>query len=141
MADVLEVDAEPYEPRCPKVNFEETSKPWITEPRLPLPAQPGQPQRFDDEYARHGTRHLVLFGEPQAGRRHVPVTEPRTTVAFAHARQWLVAIGSPAAAVMRVVLDKLNTHTSASLYEAFEPAEARRSARKLAWHDTPKHGS
>src|SRR5207247_3988046 len=93
---------------------------------------------FDDEYERHGTRHLFLFVEPQAGRRHVHVTEQRTKVDFAHAMQWLVDIGSPEAEVIRVVLDNLNTHKIASLYEAFEPAEARRIARKLDLPYTPR---
>ena len=141
MEDVLDVYAEPYDPTRPQVNFDETSKQLIQEPRQPLPAQPGKPQRFDDEYERHGTRHLFLFVEPQSGERHVPVTEQRTKVDFAHAMQWLVDICYPEAEVIRVVLDNLNTHTIASLYEAFEPAEARRMARKLALHDTPKHGS
>ena len=141
MEDVLEVYAEPYDPRRPKVNVDETSQQLIKETRIPLSAQPGQPQCFDDEYARNGTRHLCLFVEPQAGRRHVQVTEHRTKVDLAHAMQWLVAIGSPEAEVMRVVLDHLNTHKLASLSEACEPAEARRIARKLALHDTPKHGS
>jgi hypothetical protein len=141
MEDVLEVDAAPYDPRRPQVNFDETTKPLIKETRLPRPAQPGQPQRFDYEYERHGTRYLLLFVAPQAGRRHVQVTEQRTKVDFAHEMQWLVDIGYPEAEVIRVVLDNLNTHKIASLYEAFEPAEARRIARKLALHDTPKHGS
>jgi DDE superfamily endonuclease len=141
MEAVLEVYAEPYDPRRPKVNFDETSKQLIKETRIPLPAQAGQPQRFDDEYERNGTRNLFLFVEPQAGRRHVHVTEQRTKVDFAHAMQWLVDEGSPEATVMRVVLDNLNTHKIASLYEAFEPAEARRIARQLELHYTPKHGS
>ena len=141
MEDVLEVYAEPYDARRPKVNFDETTKQLIKETRLPLPAQPGQPQRFDYEYERHGTRHLFLFVEPQAGRRHVHVTEPRTKLDFAYEMQWLVDEGYPEADVIRVVLDNLNTHKIASLYEAFEPAEARRIARKLAVHYTPKHGS
>ena len=141
MEDVLEVYAEPYDPARPKVNFDETNKQLIQETRQPLPAQPGQPQRYDDEYARNGTRNLFLFVEPQAGRRHVHVTEQRTKVDFAHEMQWLVDEGYPEAIVIRVVLDNLNTHKIASLYEAFEPAEARRIARKLELHYTPKHGS
>ena len=141
MADVLEVYAEPYDPRRPKVNLDETSQQLIKETRIPLPAQAGQPQRFDDEYERNGTRNLFLFVEPQAGRRHVHVTEQRTKVDFAHAMQWLVDEGYPEATVIRVVLDNLNTHKIASLYEAFAPAEARRIARKLEFHSTPKHGS
>jgi hypothetical protein len=93
MKDVLEVYAEPYEPRRAKVNWDATSKPWSQEPRIPLPAQPGQPQRCDDKYERHGPRPLLLLVEPQAGRRHVQVTEQRTQVACAHARQWRVDRG------------------------------------------------
>jgi DDE superfamily endonuclease len=141
MEDVLEVYAEPYDPRRPKVNFDETNKQLVKETRRPLPAQAGQPQRFDYEYERNGTRNLFLFVEPQAGRRHVHVTEHRTKLDFAHAMQWLVDQGYPEADVIRVVLDNLNTHTIASLYEAFEPAEARRIARKLEFHYPPKHGS
>lgn len=141
MEDVLEGYAEPYDPRRPKVNFDETHKQLVKETRRPLPAQAGQPQRFAYEYERNGTRNLFLFVEPQAGRRHVHVTEHRTKLDFAHAMQWLVDQGYPEADVIRVVLDNLNTHTIASLYEAFEPAEARRIARKLEFHYPPKHGS
>lgn len=141
MEDVLEVYAEPYDPARPQVNVDETTKQRIQETRHPLPAQPGQPQRYDYEYARNGTRNLFLCVEPQAGRRPVHVTEQRTKVDFAHEMQWLVDEGSPEATVMRVVRDNLNTQKIASLYEAFAPAEARRIARKLEFHYTPKHGS
>jgi hypothetical protein len=141
MEDVLEVYAEPYDPKRPKVNFDETSKQLIKETRQPLPAQPGHPQRFDDEYERNGTRNLLLFVEPQTGRRHVHVTEQRTKLDFAYEMQWLVDQGYPEATVLRVVMDNLNTHKPASLYEAFPSAEARRIARKLEFHYTPKHGS
>ena len=141
MEDVLEVYAEPYDPKRPKVNFDETSKQLIKETRSPLPPQPGKPQRFDYEYERNGTRNLFLFVEPQAGWRHVEVTEQRTKLDFAHQMQWLVNERYPEAEVIRVTLDNLNTHKLASLYEAFEPAEARRIARKLEFHYTPKHGS
>jgi hypothetical protein len=129
------------QPRRPQVNVDETNKQLIQETRLPLPAQPGQPQRFDYEYERNGTRNLCLFVEPQTGQRHVHVTEQRTKPDFADAMQWLVDECSPEADVIRVVLDNLNTHKIASLYEAFAPAEARRIARKLELHYTPKHGS
>src|SRR5262249_41920566 len=125
LADVLEVSAAPSAPTRPKVNLDETTKPLIPETRHPLPAQPGRPQRYDYAYARHGTRHLCLCVEPQAGQRHVQVPAQRTKVACAQAMQWLVDAGSPEATVIRVVLDHLNTHKIASLYEAFEPAEAR----------------
>ena len=141
MEDVLEVYAEPYNPTRPKVNFDETSKQLIQETRQPLPAPPRRPQRYEYEDERNGTRNLFLFVEPQAGRRPVQGTEQRTKGDFAHAMQWLVDEGYPDATVIRVVLDNLNTHKIASLYEAFEPAEARRIASKLEFHFTPKHGS
>jgi len=139
--DVLEVDAEPYEPTRPKVNGDETTKQLIKETRPPLPAQPGWPQRDDYAYERHGTRPRLLCVEPQAGWRHVQVTEQRTKVDVASAMPWLVDAGSPEATGIRVVLDHLNTPKIASLYDAFEPAEARRIATKLEFHDTPKQGS
>jgi hypothetical protein len=140
LADVLAVYAEPYDPTRPKVNFDETTTHRMQETRQPLPAQPGRPRRDDYAYARNGTRHLLLCVEPQAGRRPVRVTEQRTKVDCAHARPWLVDAGDPEAIVRRGVRDQLNTHKLASLYEAFEPAEARRIARKLELHSTPKQG-
>lgn len=141
MEDVLDLYEEPYDPKRPKVNFDEASKQLIAETRIPLPAKPGKPEIYDDEYRRNGTRNLFMFCDPQAGWRHIAVTEHRTMQDFAHQRQWLVDERYPEADVMRVVLDNLNTHKPASLYEAFAPAEARRLLKKLAFHDTPKHGS
>lgn len=141
MEDVLDLYAEPYDPKRPKVNFDESSKQLLADTRAPLPAHPGQPQRYDYTYERHGTRNLFLVVEPQAGWRHITVTERRTKVDFAHQMQWLVDERYPEAEVIRVVLDNLNTHKPASLYEAFAPAEARRIAKKLEFHYTPKHGS
>jgi DDE superfamily endonuclease len=141
MEDVLDLYEEPYDPRRPKVNFDETSKQLIIEIRQPLPAKPGQPARYDYEYARNGTRNLFMLTEPQAGWRHIAVTEHRTMEDFAHQMQWLVDERYPEAAVIRVVMDNLNTHKPASLYEAFIPAEARRLLKKLEFHYTPKHGS
>lgn len=141
LEDVLELYAEPYDAKRPKVNFDETSKQLIKETRSPLAARPGQPECFDYEYERQGTRNLFLFTEPQAGWRHVTVTTQRTMIDFAHQMQWLVDVAYPEAEVIRLVLDNLNTHKAASLYEAFEPAEARRIVKKLEFHYTPKHGS
>ena len=141
MEDVLDLDTEPYDPQRPKVNFDETSKPWIRETRVPLPAAPGRPARDDYEDERNGTRHLFLLVAPQAGWRHITVTEHRTRQEFAHPRQGLVQEGYPEATVIRVVMDHLHTHKPASLYEPFAPAEARRLLQKLEFHYTPKHGS
>ena len=109
--------------------------------RDPLPMQPGQPERFDSEYEREGTCSLFLVLEPQLGWRHLEVKPRRTKVEFAQAMKELVEVHFPTAPVIRVVLDNLNTHTLGSLYEAFEPEEARRIARRLEFHYTPKHGS
>jgi hypothetical protein len=141
MEDVLELYAEPYDPQRPKVNFDETSKQLIAETRTPLPAKPGEVERYDYEYQRNGTRNLFLFCEPQAGWRHIEVTEQRTMRDFAHQMQWLVDERYPHATTVRVVMDQLNTHKPASLYETFEPAEARRILKRLEFHHTPKHGS
>jgi hypothetical protein len=141
MEDVLELYAEPDDGRRPKVNFDETSKHLIKEARQPLPAQPGRTARYDYEYHREGTRNLFPFTEPQAGWRQVNVTAQRTMIDFAHQMQWLVDVAYPPAEVIRVVLDNLNTHKAASLYEAFAPEEARRIVKKLEFHYTPKHGS
>jgi hypothetical protein len=141
MEDVLDLYKEPYDPRRPTVNFDETSKQLIKETREPLPVEPGQAARYDYEYERNGTRNLFLFTEPQAGWRHIAVTERRTMQDFAHQMQWLVDARYSEAEVIRVVMDNLNTHKHASLYEAFAPAEARRLLKKLEFHYTPKHGS
>jgi len=141
MEDVLDLYAEPYDPKRPKVNFDETSRQLLADKQAPLPAWPKKPARFDYEYERAGTRNLFMFCEPQAGWRHVEVTAQRTKIDFAHQMKWLVDERYPEAEVIRVVLDNLNTHARGSLYEAFEPAEARRLVEKLEFHYTPKHGS
>jgi hypothetical protein len=141
MEDVLDLYEEPYDPQRPVVCFDETSKQLVAEKRSPIPAKPGRLERFDYEYQRNGTRNLFLFLEPQGGWRHVAVTERRTMKDFAHQMQWLVDEAYPEAEVVRLVLDNLNTHRPASLYETFEPAEARRILKQLEFHYTPKHGS
>ena len=108
---------------------------------MPLPPKPGHPAYYDYEYQRHGTRNLCMFCEPQTGWRHMASTAQRTMQDFAEQRRWLIDTRYPEAEVMRVVLDNLNTHKPAALYDAFAPAEARRIVKKLAWHSTPKHGS
>jgi transposase len=141
MEDILDLYHEPYDARYPLVCFDESSKQLIQEKRLPLPAQPGQPKRYDYEYQRNGTRNLFMFSEPLTGWRHVKVTERRTKIDWAYCMRYLVDELFPEAERIRVVMDNLNTHTPAALYEAFEPAEARRILDKLEFHYTPKHGS
>lgn len=140
MQDVLELYAEPHKLKRPKVNFDETSKQRIAEIRPVQPAQPGQVERSDDEYQRNGVANLFMFVEPQAGWRHVAITDRHTKLDVAPQLKWLVDEAYPEAEVSRVVLDNLNTHKLASLYEAFAPAEARRIVKKLEFHHTPKHG-
>jgi len=141
MEDVLDHYAEPSDARRPQVCFDESPYQLIRETRHPLPARPGQPPRDDYEYKREGTVNLVLFVHPLLGWRHVTVTAQRTTQDFAHQMHALVEGYFPEADVIRVVMDNLNTHTPAALYETFPPAQARRLTRKLAIHYTPKHGS
>ena len=141
MEDVLELYAEPYDPQRPVVCFDETSTQLLADARPPIPAAPGQPRREDYEYRRQGTCNLFLACEPLAGWRQVAVTERRTMQDFAQQMRWLVDEAYPEADLVRVVLDNLNTHRIASLYETFLAAEARRIAKRLEFHYTPKHGS
>lgn len=141
MEDVLDIYAEPYDPKRPKVNFDETSKQLIAETRSRLVAKPGQCERYDYEYQRNGVANVFMFVEPQAGWRHAEITDQRTKLDFAQQMKWLVDEKYPEVEIVRVILDNLNTHKPASLYEAFEPEEARRIIKKLEFHYTPKHGS
>ena len=141
MEDVLDLYAEPYDPERPVVCFDETPKQLLAEKRSPIPPKPARRERYDYEYQRNGTRNLFMLCEPLAGWRHVAVTERRTMVDFAQQMRWLADEAYPASEKIRVVLDNLNTHKPASLYETFEPKEARRIRKRLEFHYTPKHGS
>jgi hypothetical protein len=141
MEDLLDLYAEPYDPARPRACFDETSKQLIAETRRSLPMVPGTPERVDYEYERRGTANLFLVTEPHTGWRHVDVTDRRTKHDFAQQMRDLVDRHFPHATTVRVVLDNLNTHTPAALYEAFAPAEARRLLRELEFHYTPLHGS
>ena len=141
MEDVLEVYTRAYDPRYPQVCMDEVSKQLLRDTRTPLSMEPGRPQRHDYEYERAGVVNVFLFCEPLQGRRWVDVTERRTRTDWAHQIKELVDERYPQAERIVLVMDNLNTHTPASLYEAFEPSEARRLAEKLEIHYTPKHGS
>ncbi len=141
MEDVLDLDAEPADPKRPVVCFDECPIQLVEEVRQPMPAKPGQPERIDYEYKRNGTCNVFMTVEPQAGLRHVEVTERRTKQDFALLMKGLVDERYRGADEIRLVVDNLNTHTPAALYEAFAPEAARRIARKLEFHSTPKHGS
>lgn len=141
MEDVLDTYAKPSDPARPVVCVDAGGKQLIGDVREPLPARPGSPAKEDSEYRRGGVANLFLAFEPLAGRRHVQVTERKTARDFA---RFLRAVSDdlyPKAERVVLVLDNLNTHTPAALYEAFDPAEARRLAERFEWHYTPKHGS
>ena len=141
MEDVLEVYRRPHDPRRPVVCLDEASKQLVGEIRVPLPARPGEPARHDCEYVRNGTANLFMASEPLAGWRHVAVTETRRRVDWAWFVKGLLDGRYRGAERVVLVMDQLNTHAVASLYEAFPPEEARRLAGRLEVHHTPKHGS
>ena len=141
MEDVLEVYARPYDPDLPVVCMDESSKQLVGEVTAPVPARPGHPALVDDEYVRNGVAEIFLEVEPLAGRRHVEVTETRTRLDWAAFAKGMLVERYPGARRVVLVMDNLNTHGTASLYEAFPPEEARRLAERLEIHYTPKHGS
>ena len=141
MEDVLDVYTRPYDPRFPQVCLDETSRQLLADVTPPLPMAPGAPAKEDYEYARRGVVNLFLVCEPLRGWREVMVSDRRTRIDWAQCIKDLVEIHYPDAEKIILVQDNLNTHTPASLYEAFPPAEARRLADKLELHYTPKHGS
>ena len=141
MEDVLEVYHLEYDPAYPVVCMDESSKQLIGEVRDPIPYKPGQPVRIDDEYVRNGVVEIFIEVEPLGGKRHVAITEHRTRKDWALQIKSLLDERYPDAKKVRLVMDNLNTHSIASLYEAFEPQEARRLAERLDIHYTPKHGS
>jgi hypothetical protein len=141
MEDILEVYHLPYDPDYPVVCMDESCKQMIGEVRTPIPCAPGQPARIDDEYVRKGVAQIFMEVEPLAGRRHVAVTERRTRKDWAIQIKQMLDERYPNAIKVRLVMDNLNTHGIASLYETFAPDEARRLVERLEIHHTPKHGS
>ena len=140
MEDVLEVYTKPYDPLRPVVCLDETSRQLIEERHIPV-AEPGQIELVDYEYRRFGVANLFMMFEPLAAKRYVQVTDTRTRVDFANCIKILADIHYPHAEKILLVMDNLNTHSIASLYQAFPPVEARRLAEKLEIHHTPKHAS
>lgn len=141
MEDVLEVYHRPHDPSVPVVCMDEKPYQLLGHAREPIPAVPGRDLREDSEYVRHGTCSIFIWAEPLAGRRRVDARRQRTRVDWAHEIDHLLSIDYPHAPRVVLVMDNLNTHTLGSLYEAFEPAKARRLAERLEIHYTPKHGS
>ena len=141
MEDVLDLYAEPPDPRRPVVCFDETPRQLIGEARLPQPTEPGNPARQDYEYRRNGTANVFMFYDVNRPWRHAKVTDHRASTDFAHCMRELVDEHYPHADRVRLVLDNLSTHGPSALYETFAPAEARRILRRIEWHFTPKHAS
>jgi len=141
MEDILEVYRRPYDPDTPLVCMDETTKQLTKETRQAIPAEPGIPARFDYEYERNGVGNLFMFYEPFGGKRHVSVTDRRTKSDWAEQIKELLDHRYPKAKKVVLIMDNLNTHAGASLYETFPPHEARRLLDRLDIHFTPKHGS
>jgi len=141
MEDVLEVYHRPYDAQRPVVCMDECSKQLIAEVREPLPPKPGSVAKQDSEYERRGTANVFMAVEPLAGQRTTQVTERRTRVDWARFVQLLLMTVYPLAEKVVLVMDNLNTHGIASLYEAFAPEVALALAARLEIHYTPKHGS
>ena len=141
MEDVLDLYAEEADPKHPVVCFDESPTQLIGEVREPIPAEPGQPERYDCEYRRNGTTNLFLFLDAHKSWRHVKVTEQRTAQDFAACMRDLADTHYPDAERIRVVLDNLSTHTAGALYETFPASEAHRILQRLEFHYTPKHAS
>jgi hypothetical protein len=141
MEAVLELYHLPYNPQIPLVCMDEQPVQCIKEIRSPLSAAPGQPEKVDYEYERHGTANIFMCTEPRTGTRHVRVTEHRTAVDWAQEISDLLEVRYPQAERVRLVCDNLNIHGIGSLYEAYPPEKARDLAKRLEIHHTPKHGS
>jgi hypothetical protein len=141
MEDVLDLYAEAPDPKHPVVCFDESPTQLIGEVRQPIPAEPGQPERYDCEYRRNGTANLFVFLDAHRPWRQVKVTDQRTARDFAHCMRDLADIHYAEADRIRVVLDNLSTDTAGALYETFPASEAHRILQRLEFHYTPKHAS
>ena len=141
MEDVLDVYTRPYDPQCPTVCVDETSKQLVGEVETPLPAAPGRPARYDHHYVRNGVANLFMMLEPLTGHCQVKVTERRTKRDWALLMKDLVDQHYPEADTITLVMDNLSSHQKAALYEVFPPVEAKRIADKIDIHFTPKRGS
>jgi len=141
MEDVLDLYAEPADPKRPVVCFDESPTQLIGEVRQPIPARPGQLERYDCEYRRNGTANLFVFLDAHRSWRRVKVTDRRTVKDFAQCMREISDVHFPKAEKIRVVIDNLSTHSPSALYQAFPAAEARRILRRLEFHYTPKHAS
>ena len=141
MEDILDLYQQPFDPSYPVVCMDEKPYQLLDDLRVPIPMQPGSPQKQDGDYKRNGTCSIFVFTDPLAGWRHVTVCERRTKIDWANQIRDLLEIHYPNTPKIRLVMDNLNTHSLSSLYEAFPPEIARSLAKRLEIHYTPKHGS
>lgn len=141
MEDVLEVYHRPYDPRYPKICMDEGSKQLLAHTRKPIEMEAGERKRVDYEYERKGVCRVFVAMEPETGVCHVPARKQRTRKDWALFMREVMEVHYPQAEKIVLVMDHLNTHSPASFYQVFEPAEARRLTEKLEIHYTPKHGS
>lgn len=141
MEDILDIYELPYDPQRPVVCMDEKPYQLLGESRNPLPMRKGNNQKIDSEYVREGTCSIFVFTEPLGGVRHLSVRNQRTAKDWAEEAKYLVDVCYPEVEKIILVMDNLNTHKLSSLYKAFSPAEARRIAKRLEIHNTPKHGS
>jgi transposase len=141
LEDVLDLYAEEPDPKHPVVCFDESPVQLIGEVRPPIPAAPGQLERYDCEYKRNGTANLFVFLNVHQPWRKIKVTESRAAVDFAACMRDLADVHFPKAERIRIVLDNLSTHSAGALYQAFPAPEARQLLRRLEFHYVPKHAS
>lgn len=141
MEDILDIYETPYHPAVPVVCMDEKPYQLLGEVREPLPMRPGDTRKVDSEYIRNDTCSIFTFVEPLSGIRHVSVRAHRTAIDWADEIRYLVDVSYPDCNKIILVMDNLNTHAISSLYKAFPAPEARRIARRLEIHYTPKHGS
>jgi len=143
MYDILDLYAEPYDPRYPVIGVDEKPKQLIEDSRTPIPMKPGKLTRYDYEYIRRGKANIFMAVEPKAGRRITQVTRRRTKKDFARFMKQVVGelCHDTTVKKIRVVIDNLNTHNVNSFYETFNRKEAERLLNKLEFHYTPKHAS
>lgn len=141
MEDVLDLYCQPYDEAFPVVCMDEKPYQLLDEVREPIPMSPGKPQKIDAEYIRNGTCSIFVYSEPLTGWRYAHARQRRTKVDWAMGIQWLLEEKYPHAKKVRLVSDNLNTHVISSLYEAFPASQARKLAKRIEMHHTPKHGS
>lgn len=141
MEDLLDLYAEPHDPKRPVVCFDESPIQLIGEVRVPITPKPGKRYRYDSEYKRNGTANLFVMVDANRSWRKVKVTDRRANQDFAICMRDLIDVDYPDADKIRVVMDNLSTHTASAIYQTFPAAEARRILRRLEFHYTPKHAS